>query len=98
MNPLFQFIIIISRDYCPLVWKCCNRCLNSKINRLHKWCLRIVYNDKKSNFNELLLKDGSDSIHHQNFKKLAVEMFRVSRGLSAEIVNELFQRANTKLR
>ena len=31
------------------------------------------------------------SIHHQNLQKLAVEMFEVSRGLSPEIVNELFQ-------
>ena len=31
------------------------------------------------------------SIHHQNFPELAVEMFKVPRGLSPEIVNELFQ-------
>ena len=43
-------------NYCPLVWMCCNRSLNTKINRLHERCLRIVYNDKKSNFNELLVK------------------------------------------
>ena len=66
----------------------CNRSLNTKINRLHERCLWIVYNDEKSNFTELLVKDGSASIHYQ---KLAVEMFKVSRGLSPEIVNELFQ-------
>ena len=37
-------------SYCPLVWMCCNRSLNTKINRLHERCLWIVYNDKKSNF------------------------------------------------
>ena len=78
-------------NYCPLVWMCCNRSLNNKINRLHERCLQIVYNDKKSNFNELLAKDGSVSIHHQNLQKLAVEMFKISRGLSHEIVKELFQ-------
>ena len=46
---------------------------------------------KKSNFNELLAKDGSVSIHHQNLQKLAAEMFKVSRGLNPEIVNEVFQ-------
>ena len=63
----------------------CNRYLNNKINRLHERCLRIVYNDKESNFN------SSISIHHQNLQELAVEMFKVSTGLSPEIVNELFQ-------
>ena len=70
---------------------CCYRSLKTKINWLHERCLRIVYNDKKSNFNELLVKDGSVSIQHQNLQKLAVEMFNVSRGLSPEIANALFQ-------
>ena len=78
-------------NYFPLVWMCCNRSLNTKINRLHERCLWIVYNDIKSSFNELLVKDNSVSIHHQNLQKLAVEMFKVSRDLSPEIVNELFQ-------
>ena len=51
----------------------------------------MVYNDKKTNFNELLVKDSSVSIHHQNLQKLAVEMFEVSRDLSPEIVDESFQ-------
>ena len=59
-----------------------------KINRLHEQCPRIVYNDKKLNFNELLVKDVSVSIHHQNLQKLGVEMLKVSRGLSPEIVRE----------
>ena len=63
-------------NYCPLVWMCCNRSLNTKINWLHERCLRIVFYDKKSNFNELLVKDGSVFIHHQNLKKRAVEMFK----------------------
>ena len=58
-------------------------------NRLHE--IRIVYNDKKSSFNELLVIDGSVSVHHQNLQKLAVEMFKDFRGLSPQIINELFQ-------
>ena len=78
-------------NYCPLVWMYCNRSLNTKTNRKHERCLRMVYNDKKTNFNELLVKDSSASIHHQNLQKLAVEMFEVSRDLSPEIVDESFQ-------
>ena len=74
-------------NYCPLVWMCCNISLNTKINWLG---LRIVYNDKKSDFDELLVKDGSVSIHHQNLQKLAVEIFKVSRGLSPKIADNYF--------
>ena len=74
----------------PLVRMCCNRSLNTKMNRQHEQCIGIVNNDKKTNFNELLAKDDSASIHHQNLQKFAVEMFDFSRGLIPEIVNESF--------
>ena len=69
----------------------CYRSLNTKINRLRERCLRIVNNNKKSNFNKLLVKYSSVSIHHQNLQKFAVQMFKVSRALSPEIVNDLLQ-------
>ena len=77
-------------NVCPLVRMCCNRSLNTKMNRQHEQCIGIVNNDKKTNFNELLAKDDSASIHHQNLQKFAFELFDFSRGLSPEIVNELF--------
>ena len=46
---------------------------------------------QKINFNELLLKDCSVSIHHQNLQKLEVEMLKFSRGLNSKIFNELLQ-------
>ena len=36
-------------DYCPLLWMCCNRSCNSRINHLHDRALRIVYNDIMTN-------------------------------------------------
>ena len=78
-------------DHYPLVRMCCNSSLNTKINHLDEQYLTIVYNDKKSKVNELLVKDVSVSIHHQNLQKLAVKMFKVSEGLNPEIANELFQ-------
>ena len=73
---------------------CCNRSLNSKIDRLHERSLRIVYSDKTSDFSELLEKDGSVSIHYQNIRQLAIEMFKVSKGLCPEIVKGLLQVRN----
>ena len=77
-------------NYCPLIWMCYNRSLNHKINRLHERCLRIIYSDKKSSFDELLDKDESVSIHHQNIQKLGIEMFKVLNGENPQIVNEIF--------
>ena len=60
-------------NYCPLVWMCHHRTINNKINRLHERCLRIVYNDNKSSFPELLDKDKGVTIHVKNVRALAVE-------------------------
>ena len=49
------------------------------------------YNDKNSAFNELIEEVGSLSIHHQNLQKLVAEMFKFSRAISPEIINEIFQ-------
>ena len=35
-------------NYRPAIWILHSRTLNNKINRLHKHCLRIIYNDKLS--------------------------------------------------
>ena len=70
---------------------CCNRSLNSKIDRLHELSLRIAYNDKTSDFSELLEKGGSVSIHYQNIRQFATEMLRVSEVLCPEILKGLFQ-------
>ena len=69
---------------------CHNRTKNSKINRLHERCLRLLYNDKKSSFHDLLEKDGSVSIHYGYLKALATEMYRIYSGMAPEIVTEIF--------
>ena len=72
-------------NYCQLVWMCHNRTNNNKINRLHERCLRLIYNDKKSSFKDLLEKDGSVSTIHRNLRTLAVELFEVFEGLNPVI-------------
>ena len=76
--------------YCPLVWMFCSRSINNKINSLHERCLRLIYNDKSSSFDELLKFDKSVTIHQRNLQKLALEMFKVLNSSSPEIMKEVF--------
>ena len=69
----------------------CNRSLKNKIDRLHERCLQRVYSDKTSDFGDLHKKAGSISIHYQNVRQLATEMFMVSKGLCPEVMKGLFQ-------
>ena len=48
--------------------------VNNKINRLHERYLRMIYIDKQSNFEELLVKDNFVTIHHWNIQGLAIQI------------------------
>ena len=58
----------------PLVWMFHSRTINNKINRLHERALRLVYSDYNSNFDELLKKNESCSIHDRNVQTLAIKI------------------------
>ena len=77
-------------SYCPLVWIFCSRALNDKINSIHKRAMRLVYLDFTSSFAELLKKDNSVTIHQRNIQLLAIEMYKVAKGLGPEIMRGLF--------
>ena len=77
-------------SYCPLTWMFHSRKLNNKINKLHERCLRIVYNDSISSYEELLESDNSVSIHIRNLQALAIELYKVVNGLSPDIMKDVF--------
>ena len=62
---------------CPLIWMLHSRRNNNNIRNIHEQCLRLLYNVKKSSYEELLTKDGSVSIHHRNIQELATELYKI---------------------
>ena len=78
--------------YCPLIWMFDTRQINhNKINKLHEWALRIVYNDHFSSFEELLSKDKSVTVYQRNLQTLATEMYKILNGLSPDIMQDIFE-------
>ena len=55
MNAFFK----AQFNYCPIIWMFHSRCLNNKI--LLERCLRLIYNDKISNSEELLNKSAESA-------------------------------------
>ena len=78
-------------NYCPLIWMRHNRTYNNKISRLHESCQRLIYNDKRSSFEELLLKNKSVSIHHKIKHVLTIEMLKVYTRTTPELMQEVFR-------
>ena len=77
-------------NYCPLVWMCHSRALNDEIINIHKIALRTVYQEKKSNLQDLLQKDKSVPIHMKNLQYLATEIYKVKNCFSPEIMKQVF--------
>ena len=77
-------------NYCPLVWMFHSRILNNRINRLHEKCLRLVYNDQLSSYEDLLITDGSTTIHQRNLQSLSIELYKRVNGMSPDLMKDVF--------
>ena len=93
---LMQAFFISHLSYCPLVWTFHKRNINTRINNLHFRALRMVYREETSTFEELLERDGSVTIHQRNLQFLAIEMFKVEKGLAPIFMNEIFPKNKNK--
>ena len=61
---------------------------------MHESALRIVYNDYKLTFENLLELDNLVSIHHRNIRLLSIELYKVKHNLSNQVMSELFNLRN----
>ena len=80
--------------YCPLAWVNHNKTLNNRINSLHETAFRLVYNDFKSLFQQLLEKDNSITIHQHNLQTLELEIFKVHNDIAPEVMKDVFEIKN----
>ncbi len=76
----------------PLVWMFHSRGFNTKINNLHHRALRMIYQDDISSFEELLVKNGSITIHQRNLRALVIEMYKVSKNITPPFMENIFSR------
>ena len=56
--------------------------------------LRMVYNGTIAPFEELLVKDKTFTIYHQNIQSLAIEMYKAVNNLPGGNRSEFFVRSN----
>ena len=55
--------IISQFNYCPLIWMFHSSQLNDRIKKIQEGALRLVYEDNKLTFHDLLKLDNSSTIH-----------------------------------
>ena len=87
---LMKSFITSQFNYCPIVWMYCQHKSNHLINRIHERALRIANNDYSSDFNLLLDKDNSVTIHHRNIQALTLEIYKSVHNLNPPFMKEIF--------
>ena len=93
MNSFFK----AQFNYCPFISMLHSRKNNNKTKHLHVRCSQLIYSDKKLSYENLLEKDNSVFIHHENIQELVTGMFKVKHKLCPEITSDIFmERTNSQ--
>ena len=82
--------IISQFNYCPIIWMYSQRKSNTPIHRIREKALRIAYSDYKPDFNSLLEKDYTVSIHQTIIQALTVEIYKTLNDLNPTFTKEVF--------
>ena len=86
-------LVMSHSSYCPLVCMCHDRKSNNKINKIHERALRIIHTDSTSNFEEILIKSNSVSVHQRNLQLLLTEIDKTVNNLNPSFMaEELFNK------
>ena len=86
LNP----VITSNFSYCPLNWLLYSKAANNEINRTHKRALRTLYRDYESNFEEILDRDDTKTIHTKNLQNLMIERYKSFNQINPEYIWEFF--------
>ena len=68
----------------------CQRKSNNLINRIHERALRIAYHDYVSDFQSLLEKADTVTIHQRNIQVLTLEIYKTLNNLNPVFMKEIF--------
>ena len=67
-----------------------------KINNIHEWCLRLIEQNYRSEFERLLENANEKSVHQKCIEFLLIEIYKYLNALSPDIMNTIFKlRQNT---
>ena len=87
---LSEAYILSTFTYYPLIWMNCSKTANNLINKIHKRSLRVIYEMEDANFEDLLIKDSSWTIHENNIHTLLIEIYKSLNHISPPIMQEFF--------
>ena len=76
-------------NYCPVIWHYCSKTNTEKLEKLQFRALKIVFNDYKSCYEDLLSKAKVPTLYQSRIRTIAIETFKCLYELSPPYVTDL---------
>ena len=93
---LTKTFVLSQFNYCPLVWHFCGNASIHKMEKIQERALRFVFNDYRSEYNELLETNGESTLYLKRVQKMAQEVYKAINNQSPKYVKELLSERNSR--
>ena len=87
-KTIYHAFIMSNFNFCPLIWHFCSKGNTEKLEKIHFRALKFIYQDFNSNYEVLLEKAGSTTLHLSRLRMLAIETFKIVYGISPSYLKD----------
>ena len=87
---IFRSFIMSNFTYCSIVWHFCGVKNNSKLEKIQERALKIVYNDRESNYQELIERFGTHTMLQSRLRNILLEVFKSFKKVNPAYIQEMF--------
>ena len=88
---LIQSFIYANFNYCPIVWHFSSSKSLLKIENIQKRALRFIYDEKESDYNDLISRAGKTTMNVYRLRTLCTEIYKSINNLSPSYMNDIFR-------
>ena len=89
-NVIYNSFIRSNVEYCQLVWHFCGKTNNNKLEKIQERPLRILHDTYELSYEELLNKNGSNTLHLHRLKLLILETCKSFHCINANCLHGVF--------
>ena len=90
-NVICNIFLRSNFEYCPLVWHLCGKTNNNTLEKIQERSLRILHDIYKLSYEELLNKNGADTLLLHRLKLLITETCKSFHRINANCLHGLFK-------
>ena len=89
---LYNSFIVSNFQYCNIVWMFTSKTSLKKLDRLNERAIRLVYNDKSTNYQRLMSENKHLDIYKLCMKSLLCTMYKIWNNVSPTYISDIFRK------